>query len=203
MSPDDSTKNAAVHDWFLTRRSPVALAPRPIEPQLLAIILEAARWAPSSRNEQPWSFIVGNRDHRAAFDRLLGCLAPGNVTWAKNAGALILSVAKTTFQHNGSQNRHAWYDVGQATMSLVLQAHDLGIASHQMAGFDPELARRECGIPDGFEPVAMIALGYPGDGALLDDSLRARHTAVRTRRSLSKFLFDGHFGESLSLPPLS
>lgn len=189
-----------IHDLLKRRWSPRAFAPRSVEPQKLASLLEAARWAPSSRNEQPWSFIVALRDDAAAFQRLAGCLVPGNVTWAQHAGALLLSVAKQKFDHNGKPNPHAWYDVGQATACLVLEAGELGLYAHQMAGYDPAKARTDCGIPEGYDPVAMIAVGYYGDISSLPENLKAGEAAARGRKSIREFAFRGTFGTPLDLP---
>lgn len=186
-----------IHELLARRWSPLAMAPRAIPRETLASLLEAARWAPSSRNEQPWSFIVGLRDQPEHFERLLSCLAAANATWAKNAGALILSVAKLKFDHNGVKNPHAWYDVGQATAMLVLQAVDVGLVAHQMAGFDPEKARELCGIPSDFEPVAVTAIGFAGDPSELPENLRSRELAPRLRRPLPALAFAGTFGHPL------
>lgn len=165
-----------------------------VELEKLQSLLEAARWAPSSNNEQPWHFIVGTKDDPAAHDRLFHCLKEGNKKWAFRAPVLMLSVARLNFEDDGQPNRHAWHDTGMAVFSLAVQATALGLIVHQMAGFDVEKARTDLGIPAGYEPVAMIAVGYPGDPAELPDYLRERELKPRERKAVSEFLFTGSWG---------
>lgn len=196
-----------IHDLLRRRWSPRAFASQPVEPEKLCSLLEAARWAPSSFNEQPWSYIVATQDNPAEYDRLLSCLAEGNQQWAQSAPVLMLSVAKLYFERNGKDNRHAFHDVGLSSENLVIQATALGLFVHQMAGFDVDKARQLCGIPDGlrpagghrYEPVAAFALGYPGDLGSLPDSLREREQAPRTRKPLDAFVFSGSWGQPSSL----
>ncbi|MBA3752936.1 MAG: nitroreductase family protein, partial [Nitrospira sp.] len=161
-----------MHDLLRQRWSPRAYSEQAVKPEILQSIFEAARWAPSSSNEQPWHFIVGTKDDPAAHDRLFHCLKEGNKKWAFRAPVLMLSVARLNFEDDGTPNRHAWHDTGMAVFSLVVQATALGLIVHQMAGFDVEKARQDLNIPAGSDPVAMIAVGYPGDPAVLDDTLR-------------------------------
>lgn len=182
------------------RWSPRAFSERPISPEHLASLLEAARWAPSCFNEQPWRFVVAERTDGVAFERLASCLAATNRVWAEKAPLLVLSIARTSFTRNDKPNRHAWHDVGLAVGNVLVQATALGLVAHQMAGFDPERARAELSIPAGFEPVAMIALGHPGDPTRLPDELRERELAPRTRKPLAELAFGGSFGSTLQLP---
>ena len=142
-----------------------------MEPARLVALLEAARWAPSSYNEQPWHFIVAPRAETESFDRLLGCLSRGNASWAGKAPVLMLAVAQLV-DEDGDPNRHAFYDVGQAVAQMALQALDLGLYMHQMAGFDVEKAQQVFAVPEQFEPAAAIALGYLGDPAGLPERYR-------------------------------
>jgi nitroreductase len=162
-----------------------------VEPEQLQSLFEAARWAPSSNNEQPWHFIVGTKADPPAHDRLVACLKEGNRKWAFRAPVLILSVARMNFEDEGTPNRHAWHDTGMAALSLCLQATTLGMVAHQMAGFEIEKARTDLGIPAGYEPVAMIAVGYPGDPATLPDYLRERELKPRERKPVTEFVSDG------------
>jgi nitroreductase len=166
-----------------------------VEPEKLRSVLEAARWAASSYNEQPWSFIVATSDNKAEFDRLLSCLAEGNQEWARNAPILMLSVAKLNFERNGVENRHAFHDVGAASAELAIQATANGLFIHQMAGFDVPLAQQTYSIPDGYEPVAAIALGYLGDPTTLSERLQQRENAPRTRKPLERFVFSGSWNQ--------
>jgi nitroreductase len=185
-----------VHDLIKERLSPLAYSDRPVGADELRSLLEAARWAASSYNEQPWHFIVATKEDPEGFERLLGCLVPANALWARNAPVLMLSVAKLAYDSNGSPNRHAFHDVGQAAANLALQATALGLAVHQMGGFDVARAREEFSIPEGYEPVAAVAVGYPGDPESLPEKLRARAGAPRTRRELSEFVFAGRWGRT-------
>jgi nitroreductase len=185
-----------VHDLIRERRSPLAYSERSVGREELRSLLEAARWAASSYNQQPWHFIVATKENHREYERLLGCIVPANALWAASAPVLMLSVAKLTYDANGAPNRHALYDVGQATANLAIQATALGLALHQMGGFDMERARAEFQIPEGYEPVAAIAVGYPGDPASLPESLRARASAPRTRRELGEFVFTGRWGKT-------
>ena len=187
-----------VLDLISARWSPRAFADTPVEQKKLLSVLEAARWASSSNNRQPWRFIVGQKGE-ATFDKLLGCLAQGNVSWAQHAPVLILSTAERAFAATGDKpardNRHALHDVGSAVNNLVLQATSLDLYVHQMAGFSPEKAVEAFAIPEDFEPVAILALGYLGNPDALPDALREREGAQRTRKPLDELVFGEKFGE--------
>jgi nitroreductase len=187
---------SATHPLIAGRRSTLAFASTSVEPETLASLLEAARWAPSSRNEQPWSFIVVTKASKPDFDRLLGCLVEFNVQWAQHAPVLLLSVAKLTFESTGDFNRHAIHDVGQAIANLTFQATVTGLVVHQIAGFDVEKARLEFSIPQDFEPVAAAAIGYPGNPAELPEKLRKKDESPRRRKPLTNFVFEGGWGYS-------
>jgi nitroreductase len=150
----DKTSNTQypVEDLLRQRWSPLAFSERPVEPEKLCSILEASRWAASSFNEQPWSFIVASKDNQDEFNRLLSCLAEGNQEWAQKAPVLMISVAKLHFERNGVENRHAFHDVGAAAANLAIQATALGLFIHQMAGFDVPKVREVYNIPEGYEP---------------------------------------------------
>lgn len=188
-----------IDDLLSKRWSPLAFSEKSVEPEKLRSVLEAARWAASSYNEQPWSFIVATSDKQAEFDRLLSCLAEGNQEWAKTAPVLMLSVAKLQFERNGVENRHAFHDVGAAAAQLAIQATALGLFIHQMAGFDVALSRSLYSIPEGYEPVAAIALGYIGDPQTLSEKLLQRTLAPRTRKPLENFVFTGKWNETSPL----
>lgn len=180
-----------IHDLLRQRWSPLAFSDRMVEPEKLCTVLEAARWAASSYNEQPWSFIVATKDNQGQFERLLGCLAEGNREWAQNAPVLMISVAKLSFERNGVENRHAFHDVGAAVASLAIQATALGLFIHQMAGFNVPKAKEVYGIAEGYEPVEAIALGYIGNPETLSEKLLQREQALRTRKPLEEFVFSG------------
>jgi len=158
--------------------------------------LEAARWAPSCFNAQPWRFVVAPKRDAEGFEKLLGCLVEANRVWARDAAVLMLSVAALDFAHDGSPNRHALHDVGLAAAQLTLQAQDQGIRVHQMAGFDPARAIEVFNIPERHQPVAALALGYPGDPETLPEELKTREMAPRERTPQFEFAFSGAWGRA-------
>lgn len=190
----EATTQYAVHELIRQRRSPVAFDSRPVEPEKLRSLFEAARWAPSSYNEQPWRFIFATKDNPEQFQRLHDCLVESNQTWARSAPVLAFSISKVTFHRNGKANRHALHDVGLAAENLALQAVSIGLGVHQMAGFHIEKARELLGIPEGYEPVAAIAIGYVADPGSLPAGLRERQQAPRVRRPLGELVFQGEWG---------
>ena len=188
-----------IHDLLRRRWSPRAFSDRRVDPAIMRSLLEAARWAPSSYNEQPWSFIVATKDDPVEFGRLLSCLVEGNIQWAQHAPVLMVSVARLSFEDDGKPNRHAFHDVGLAVANLIVQATALGLVVHQMAGIFPDKIRELYGIPEGYEAVAGIALGYPGDPQSLPEGLRKRELAPRERKPLTEFVFSGSWGQTSPL----
>jgi len=185
-----------VHELIRERWSPRAFADKPVPRDVLRSIFEAARWAPSSNNEQPWAYIVASRDDNASFEKTLSVLVEFNANWAKGAPVLAIAVARLTFAKNNVPNRNAQYDTGAATALLSVEATARGLAVHQMAGFDPEKARHVFGIPAGWEAIAAIAIGYPGDPASLPQPLKDREMAPRTRKPINEFVMAGHWGHT-------
>jgi nitroreductase len=160
-------------------------------------LFEAARWAPSSRNEQPWRFVLTHRDHSPEqYKALVGSLTGGNQSWAANAPALILTAVQLLAEATGETNRHAYYDSGQAVAYLTLQAQSQGLGIRQMEGFSHAIARDVCQVPDGFEPAVVMAVGYPGSPeTLASEKHRAAEVMPRRRRRASEFVFDGTWGK--------
>jgi nitroreductase len=196
MSIDKSVNTQhPVHELIRKRWSPHAFSNRAVEPDKLMTLLEAASWAASSYNEQPWRFIVATKDNPEAYDRLLSCLVGGNQEWAQQAPVLMITAAKLHFA-NGNPNRHAFHDVGAAATTLALQAAALGLFIHQMAGLEVEKAQSLLQVPENYEPVAGIALGYLGDPQTLSDRLRDREMTPRSRKSLKEFVFNGQWGNT-------
>jgi nitroreductase len=187
-----------IHEVVRERWSPRAFAERNVPPEVLRNIFEAARWAPSSSNLQPWAYIVATRDDRENFEKVLSTLVEFNANWAKHAPVLALSVAQVKNPKDGSPNRHAFHDVGSASAQLTLQAVSQGLLVHQMAGFDPNSARQTFKIPADWEAVAAMAIGYPGNPDSLPDPLKQRETAPRTRKPLSEFVNTGAWGHTSS-----
>ncbi len=184
-----------IHELIRERWSPRAFLPKPVEPAKLLSVLEAARWAPSSYNEQPWFFLVARAGEPEEFAKLLGCLVEGNQAWAKTAPVLLISVAKRTFDHNGKPNRCAPNNVGLASQNMAIEAVAQGLATHGMAGIEQEKIRDVYALPENCEAVAGWALGYAGEPDMLEGRLKEMELAPRERKELAKFVFGGKFGE--------
>lgn len=185
-----------VHELIRNRWSPRAFADKPVPLDVLRSLFEAARWAASSFNEQPWAYLVATRDDKENFAKLLSVLVEFNASWAKSATVLAIAVAKPNFSKDNTPNRNAQYDVGAATALLSLEATARGLFVHQMAGFDAGKARQVFGIPAGWEPLAAMAIGYPGDPNSLPKPLHDRELAPRTRKPLSEFVMTGRWGHT-------
>jgi nitroreductase len=180
---------------LLTRRwSPYSFGDRDVEDEDLLAILEAARWAPSSYNEQPWRYILARRSDEAEFEKLLSCLVEGNQAWAKHAPVLVVGVAVLDFARNGKPNKAAVHDLGLAAGNMCVEATARGLYVHQMIGIVPERVRELYAVPDNAEPFTAIAIGHLGDGENLSDELADRDRAPRTRRPLSEFVFQRSWG---------
>ncbi|MFL6214121.1 MAG: nitroreductase family protein [Blastocatellia bacterium] len=180
-----------VNDPDIRRRwSPRAFEDRAVEREKILSLLEAARWAPSCFNEQPWRYLVFDGSDQEAIDKARACLVAGNA-WALKAPVLMISIARNNFAYNEEPNRTAQHDVGLASENLVLEAVAQGLVAHQMAGFNAEQARSEFHIPEDYTVLAMIAVGYPYRGSLddLNEKTRAGELAPRKRRPLSEIAF--------------
>lgn len=185
-----------VHEIVRERWSPRAFSDKTVAPEVLRSLFEAARWAPSSSNLQPWAYIVGTRDDQEDFDKVLSTLVEFNQGWAKNAPVLALSVAQVKNPKDGAPNRWAFHDVGSASAQLTTEANSRGLYVHQMAGLDPNKARQVFNIPADWDTVAAMAIGYPGDPATLPDKLRERELAPRVRKPVSEFVMAGGWGHT-------
>jgi len=173
---------------FLERWSPRSFADREVSRADLKRVFEAARWAPSSGNAQPWRFIVGTQGTET-HAKLTSVLASFNKEWASKAPVLILGTTNAV-NARGAANAYAMYDLGAAAVSITLAAEALGLATHQMAGFDHDAARREFGIPEAYAIGSVMALGYQDEpAALSNEELISRETAPRTRKPLSEMVF--------------
>lgn len=180
-----------------TRWSPVRFdSARPIRDSDLAVLLDAARWAPSSFNEQPWRYICARKSdtHRA---RLEEALFDGNA-YARRASVLLCSVFKLTLTRNGKPNAVGLHDLGLANMNLITQATAMGMICHPMGGFSADAVRESFEIPEDFRPVAMIAVGWH-DPALTDETLIEREARPRSRKPLDHLVFGSRFGQALPL----
>jgi len=179
---------------FLNRWSPRAFLDEPVEESTLLRILEAARWAPSSANEQPWRFIVARTPEDRA--RVLDFLMPGNQEWNRTVPVIIVIVGKKTYAHTGAYDGYPnptyQFDSGTAWGFLSLAAHEFGLITHGMSGFDAQKAREALEIPEDYDPIAVVALGYRGDKSMLSETLQKREVPS-TRRPLGEIVMEGKF----------
>ncbi len=187
------TPGHPVDPLFVNRWSPRAMSGEEIPEVQLLTLFEAARWAPSANNNQPWRFVYARRN-TPHWDRFFGLLAEGNRVWAKQAAVLVVVVSKTTFDHNEKYSRTHTYDAGAAWGNLALQGSLLGLVVHGMQGFDYDRARSELGIPDLYQVEAMIAIGRPGNKEDLPEHLLAREFPS-PRKALEELLREGTWKE--------
>jgi len=178
-----------------SRRSRRAYSDKMVEPKNIRSLFEAARWAPSSLNEQPWFYIYATRDQEVLWNSIFDTLKEGNKIWARNAPLLILSLARRKFIRFDAPNPSARYDLGGANAFLSLQAAHLGLNVHQIAGFDAETAVRNLCVPDIYEPVIVMAIGYPGNADTLPENLKAREVAPRERYVEQEFVINTPFDQ--------
>jgi nitroreductase len=173
-------------------------AKKPVTQQQIISMLEAARWAPSCFGDEPWRFIVWDKNKdAAAWKKAFECLVPGNQAWADNAPVLLLICADTLFTHNQKPNRWGAYDTGAAAVSLCLQATSMGLMTHQMGGFDGEKTRETFNIPEQFQMMSMLAVGYAADVDSLTDELKERELAPRKRKALSELFYEGVWNQPI------
>lgn len=197
------SKNAAtdhpIHNTLAVRWSPYGFSDRPVAAADIASLFEAARWAPSSYNEQPWHYIVGVKGRGPTHQRILDCLTENNRAWAQNAPVLALGVIRRTFAASGKPNKSAEHDLGLASANLVVEAVARGLHVHQMIGIDPDAARETFAIPQECEAFTALAIGYREQSAHMNEALAERDRKPRTRRAQSEFVFGSRFGEAADL----
>jgi nitroreductase len=182
-------KKELILEIIQERWSPYAFSSAPVEEFKLKAMFEAASFAPSSNNEQPWMFVLSTQDDKEVFNDFVGFLGEGNKVWAKSAYVLAISMARTKFSHSRRANRHSFHDTGMAVSNLLLQALSMDIYVHQMAGYSVEKVREYFKLGDDIEPVAMMAIGYLGDGSELTPELLKRDEKRRPRKSIAEFVF--------------
>jgi len=187
-----------IHPQIEQRWSTRAFDPKPVEPEKIKSLFEAARWAASAFNEQPWRFIVGT-NHNPTYKMILETLVEWNQIWAGQAPVLILNVAKRTFTHNGTKNVTFKYDLGQAVANMAIEAVNQGLFSHQMSGFDAKKAGELFQIPEDYQAVSVIAVGYYKENPELPQDMLDGETNPRVRKSFDELVFDNNFGNTSSL----
>ena len=196
MQTKTASTQVGVHDLIARRWSCRAFdASKPVSREQIVALLEAARWAPSCFGDEPWRFIVWDRNSdEAAWQKAFACLGEWNQNWVKNAPVLLLSTAYSLFRKNGTPNRWGQHDTGAASENLCLQAVASGLMAHQMGGFDEEKTRLAFNIPKEFALMAMIAVGYQGEPEVLNDELKGLELAGRERTPLGVHFFEGDWG---------
>jgi nitroreductase len=180
-----------IHPLLQQRWSPRAFSAQPVEEAKLLTLIEAARWAASASNEQPWRFIYGAKTQGERYTKLFECLSEWNQGWAHSAPVLIMTLVKTHFEKNGRPNPWARHDLGLAVGNLTAQASALDLYVHHMGGFSAEKARELFNLPTDLDPVTMIAVGYLGDPAQLSISHKASELAQQQRKPLEELIFGG------------
>jgi len=196
-----ATTSVPIHDLMARRWSPRAYDPkRPVTREQIAVLLEAARWAPSCNGDEPWRYLIWDRTRdREGWQKAFDCLSDNNRKWVKNVPLLLLSCAGSIFQHSGKPNRWTQHDTGAASVSMALQAVALGLVVHQMGGFDMEKARAAFAIPAEYTPMAMIAVGYQAGPETIDDpDVRKKELAPRARKPLGERFFEGGWGQGFA-----
>ena len=187
---------AGVYPLIENRHSPRAFDPdRPVSSEVLFSLLEAARWAPSANNIQPWRFIIGQNGD-ITHQRIASTLSDGNRIWAEKAPLLILAVTEEEGER-GKQS-YAWHDLGLATSQMIMQASSMGLYAHIMAGFSKDEARSIFSIPTEYAPLTVIAFGYLGEIEALSEKLQAREKAPRIRKTMDEIGFQNSWGEPLA-----
>jgi nitroreductase len=182
-----------IHPLLSSRWSPRAFNPRPLEPEKLQRIFEAARWSASASNLQPWFFMVGLKGDEV-YAKIFATLVEFNQLWAINAPVLVFAVTKTT-NPKGEPNKYAAYDLGQAVAMLSLQAKEEGIHIHQMGGFDADEAALALEVPEDCKVMVAIAIGYRGEAEILHPNLLKLERSPRSRKATAEFVFAGSFGQ--------
>ncbi len=200
MQPNYAVTAVTIHELIAQRWSPRSFDPnKPVSQEQLHALLEAARWAPSCFNDQPWRYVVCDKQANPdSWQTAFALLAEKNQLWAKNAPVFMLAVATSRFSHNASPSRWGMYDTGAASMALCLQAVALGLIVHQMGGYDHLKAREAFGIPDDCTPMAMMAVGYQAEADLLADEFKASETGPRSRAPLAQWCYAGHWHEAVT-----
>lgn len=183
-------------DEVKNRWSPVIFSNKPVEKEKIFSMFEAARWAPSSFNEQPWAFIYATKENPEEYNKLLNCIFEGNAEWAKDAPLLIIAFAKTRHDRNGKPNKHAWFDVGHAVSNLSAQATAMDLYLHQMGGFDAAKTNEIYDVPENYEPVVAIAIGNMGEYDSAPEGFQNRDSAPRKRKKITEFVFTGKWGNN-------
>lgn len=204
MDDRKAQTSVPIHDLLAKRWSPRAYdVNRTISREQLAALLEAARWAPSCNGDEPWRYLIFDKSRDAqGWQKAFDCLSENNRKWVKNVPVLMLSCAGSTFAHNGKPNRYGPHDTGAASACLALQGAAMGLAVHQMGGYDAAKARESFGIPEEYTPMAMIAVGYPASPDVLDEETKQKELKPRSRKPIAQQFFEKEWGSPVDLGSL-
>ncbi len=187
-----------INDVLANRWSPRAYNGEAVDAATLAKLFEAARWAASGFNRQPWRYLVASRNEKAEFDRIVACLGEFNQVWAKNAGALVI-VTTLSSDEDGKPKPMAKYNAGLATAQLVLEAHANGLHCRQMGGINRDAIRAEFNVPENADVIVCIAIGYAAPAETLSERNYEKEIAPRVRKPLSEIVFSGDWGKAADL----
>jgi len=173
------------------RWSPRSFSDKEVTKEMIDLLFEAARWAPSSMNEQPWKYFFVHRNNQKTFNEVVEMLTGTNPDWAKHAQVLIISVVKKNFDYQNRLNKNALHDLGAANVSIAIQAAEMGLQVHQMGGFDKIKAAEYLQLDtENFEPVTTIAVGFQGDADQLPEELKVRELQPRKRKEIEEFVYE-------------
>ena len=195
-SPERVGTRASLHEVLGSRRSPRAFSDRPLAAGEIISLFEAARWSPSSVNEQPWNFIAAAKSDTKAYALIADALSERNRRWAIQAPLLIVGIAQSTYLKSGTPYNHAWFDLGQSVANLTVQATAMGLSVHPMGGFDAGQIKKSFSVPDGYDAVIILAVGHAERPETLPDDLRSREEAPRMRKPLESFVFTDTWGQT-------
>jgi nitroreductase len=187
-----------IHPNIRGRTSPRAYSEKLVSDEDLLKIFEAARWGASAFNEQPWRYIYASKKDLTKYNKLKSFLDPWNELWAKDAPVIAIAIRKKTFTYNGKPNPFSTHDLGMAQANLGFEAQSLGVSIHPMGGFFPEKIKAEFDLPDDYEPVTMMAMGYRGNVKRLPADMQEGELKARERKGLSEIAFEGSFGNEKS-----
>lgn len=188
-----------IHEFLADRFSPYCFDARAVSAADLQSLFEAARWAPSSYNEQPWSYLVATKDKPDEFARLLSCLVEGNREWAASVPVLAIGCTSLKFTRNGNPNNAALHDLGLASANLTFEATSRGLFVHQMIGILPDQVRSLYKVPEGVQPLTGLAIGYAVDPNAAPQKFKDRDLSQRSRKPLSNFVFGSAWGTASEL----
>jgi nitroreductase len=190
-----------INELLAGRWSPRAFdVNRTVSREQLAALLEAARWAPSCNGDEPWRYLIFDRKRDPeGWQKAFDCLSENNRKWVKNVPLLLLSCGGSIFEHSGKPNRYGPHDTGAASVCLALQGAAMGLAVHQMGGYDAQKARAAFNIPEEYTPMAMIAVGYQASPDVLDEETKAKELKPRSRKPLDTHFFEGGWGKGVKL----